>query len=445
MSASDFWFWDMDKERITFDQGEYVFEFGASSRDIRGSVSATLKGIFQPELKTVVADCGRVVMHIGEEARCLVTAAMTDDSFFDIQKADIAYTSNHPEVASIDARGLVRAHGAGVATFTAHVTINGKTVTGSFPVKVMPDLQLASILVDNKPIPGFSPAIKQYSYLFKSSSSGSPRVEATASHPLVLPEIIQASAVPGTAALVLKDRASNDQQQYLVSFGLRSAGDEFNGSTPDKNWQWIRENPDRWSLLKKPGMLVIESAKGDLAGSSNDAENLILQSANTDWVVESKIICSRKPSGFSQYAGILARQDDDQFVRLVYRAQMGRPTASGEQPGALELMVEENGFQKAILTLSTEGIVKDDNELILRLEKKGSLYTGYCSADGKTFQTVGNVDVLLRDIHVGLIVCEGVLPARMAAFMRTPLPAQGPETPFEVAFDYFRITNTGVL
>ena len=48
----------MAKNKMTFDQGKYLFEIGSSSKDIRGSVTATMNGAFIPVIKTVVADCG---------------------------------------------------------------------------------------------------------------------------------------------------------------------------------------------------------------------------------------------------------------------------------------------------------------------------------------------------------------------------------------------------
>ena len=97
-----------------------------------------------------------------------------------------------------------------------------------------------------------------------------------------------------------------------------------------------------------------------------------MQSANTDWTIESKIVCSRRPSGFSQNAGILAYQDDDNFVKLVYRASFGRrgPGGSGEQAGSVELLVESGGDQKSSVTVNMDGIIKNDNTLILKLKKK---------------------------------------------------------------------------
>ncbi|MEJ2083517.1 MAG: Ig-like domain-containing protein, partial [Acidobacteriota bacterium] len=65
-----------------------------------------------------------------------VTAAMSDDSFADISGATVTYSSNRPSVASVDDKGLVTAKAPGVATIAAAVTIDGKTESGSYAIKV---------------------------------------------------------------------------------------------------------------------------------------------------------------------------------------------------------------------------------------------------------------------------------------------------------------------
>ena len=80
---------------------------------------------------------------------------------------------------------------------------------------------------------------------------------------------------------------------------------------------------------------------------------------------------------------------------------------------------------------------------MLKLEKKGSLYTASCSTDGTNFKPIGNVDVALKDIKAGMIVCNGVA-SRMGNMQRNAPQVTQTETPFDVAFDYFRITNSGL-
>lgn len=448
INAADLWFWDMVANKTTYDLGLYVFEIGTSSKAIKGQVTTTMTGAFKPELNVVVASCGTVVLQNGASAQTSVTAALTDDSFYDLSKAKVVYSSNNPLVAVVDANGRITAKGAGIVTISAEVTIGGKSVSGSFPLKVMPNLEAASLLVNKKAIAGFSPAVAQYSYLAKKASSKAPMVSATAVDPSVVVETTQTAGIPGTASIALVDYNTVDRKEYTVNFGLPSVNDEFNTAALGKNWKWLRENAANWSLSKQSGSLVITSAKGDLTVANNNAENVLLQSANTDWTIDSKLVCSRKPSGFAQNAGLLAYQDDDHFVKLVYtagggRRGQGRPSGPGEHAGSVVLQVESKGEQKASVSLSMEGIVTSNNTLVLRLEKKGDLYIASCSADGQMYKPVGRVNMVLKDVQAGLLVCDGVVPARMGGFNRpatTPAPA---EQPFDVAFDYFHITNSG--
>ncbi len=89
-------------------------------------------------------------------------------------------------------------------------------------------------------------------------------------------------------------------------------------------------------------------------------------------------------------------------------------------------------------------IIKDNNTLVLRLDKKGTIYTASCSSDGKNFKAIGTADIMLKDIKAGMITCDGVAPARMGNFPGMQQQTSQPETPFEVAYDYFHITNKGL-
>jgi beta-glucosidase-like glycosyl hydrolase len=447
INCEDLWFWDTKNKRIMFDQGKYIFEIGASSKDIKGSVEASMSGAYTPVLKTVVAECGKVVLRPGNTAHTSVTAAMSDDSFFNIKNAQVNYKSNNPEIVSVDDKGTVTAKGVGTATIFAYVTVNGKTISNSYALKVMPDLRPAALTINGKNVTGFTPSVKAYSVLLTDAATV-PVVNATAAGANVSVDVAQAKGVPGNAIVTLTDNVTVEKNIYIVNFGTKSISDEFNSGALAKQWSWVRENASNWSLSKKSGSLLITSEKGDIVSSNNNAKNILLQSANTDWTIESKMVCSRKPSGPVQNAGILAYQDDDNFVKLVYRANNARrmfgAAETGIQPGAVEIVIENDGYQKSVALLSMADIIKDDNTLVLKLEKKGSLYTASCSSDGKNFKTIGTADILLMDVKAGMIVCDGVAPARMGGFPGMNQQTNQPQTPFEVAFDYFHITNKGL-
>ncbi len=462
VDCSDLWFWDTPNERITFDMGRYIFEIGASSKDIKGQVEARMSGRYNAVLRTVVAECGKVVLKPGNTVQTSVTAAMSDDSFYNIRNAKISYTSNNPSVASVDEKGLVTAKGAGTATITASVTIDGKTVSDGYPLKVMPELKAAAITVNGKRIAGFNSETKGYSYLLKTGVSA-PQVTAAALGTDITIDVDQAKSVPGTAIITLTDNITVEKNYYNVNFGLKSVKDEFNTSALGKQWSWVRENPEHWSLTKKAGALVITGETGDILSANNNAENILLQSANTDWTVESRLVFSRRPSGFAQNAGLLAYADDDNFVKLVYRSGGGRrgmggfgaPGGAGgqtPQPGMVELVIEKDGYQSSVATLSMADIIKDNNTLVFKFEKKGNNYSASVSPDGKNYRNIGTAEIMLKDVKAGIITCNGVQAAGRGNF-----PGMGPggmpggqqqqaqpEAPFEVSYDYFRIASKGL-
>jgi beta-glucosidase len=78
------------------------------------------------------------------------------------------------------------------------------------------------------------------------------------------------------------------------------------------------------------------------------------------------------------------------------------------------------------------------------LEKTGSVYTAFYSLDGEKYELLGTADILLKDIKTGLIACDGVMTtSQRNSFWFNPDTTK-PDTPFEVEFDYFHITNSGL-
>ncbi|HEY6907063.1 MAG TPA: glycoside hydrolase family 3 C-terminal domain-containing protein, partial [Ignavibacteriaceae bacterium] len=442
INCADLWFWDTKNKKITFDKGKYIFEIGASSRDIKGQVEANMSGNYNPELRTVVADCGNTVFKPGNTAQTSLTASLSDDSFIDPGKAKISYKSNNPLVASVDDNGKVTANRSGVATIFATVIYNGTSVSGSFPVKVMPDMSPKSITVDGKKIPGYSSDIKAYSYLLKENSK-IPVVSATAADNNIMVDVSQAKGLPGTAVIRFVDNNTLEINTYYINFDSNSASDEFNGPSIGSQWKWQKENPSTHTLSAKPGFLTITTEPGDISEGSNNAKNILLQSANNDWTIETKLIASRAPSQ-PENAGLLAYENDDNFVKLMFRAVIKTTRVRGPQPGTIDFLIEENGIAKSVASANLSKEVVGDNSLVLKLEKKGSKYTAYYSVAGEPFKMLGSDQSLLKDIKVGLIACDGIITQSMTSTYYFDSSTTKPETPFNVSFDYFHITNSGV-
>lgn len=307
----------------------------------------------------------------------------------------------------------------------------------------MPDLTPKSILVNGKPVANFSKDTKAYSYLLDKKSKV-PVVKAEALYPGIRVDIKQAESVPGTAIVRMNDDITSETNTYYLNFDVKSVSDEFNGNTLGSQWQWLREDQATHSLSKKPGSLTITSQPGDVSERTNNAKNMLLQSTNNDWTIETKLTASRIPSQ-PENAGILVYQDDDNFVKLMFRAvvkttQMGRP-GTPVQAGTIDLMMEENGIPKSFAAFNVPNPIIDGNPLILKLEKKGSLYTAYYSLDGSKFELLGSATALLKNIRSGLVVCDGIITQYMKSIFWFNSDTTKPGSPFDVSFDYFRISN----
>lgn len=442
INCSDLWYWDDNKGKITFDQGIYTFEVGASSKDIKGTVEAVMSGQFKEVLKTVVAESDNIILQTGEATQTSLSATLLDDRFIPIEKTEVVYKSNNPEVISVDESGKVTALKPGLASITAYVTYNGSTSSDSFPIKVVPDLSPASIEVNGNPIETFDPAVKAYSFLLDQKSD-MPLVNAEAVSETTVVEIEQASSIPGTAVVRFVDYNTNEENSYYLNFDNSSVSDEFNDSQIGSQWEWIRENSENHSLTSNPGSLTIRTEEGDVSEKSNNARNILLQSANNDWTIETKLIGSRAPSQ-PENAGIIVWQDDHNFVKLMLRAVTKTSRQSGPLPGTIELLVEENDIARSAASFDLNEMITEDQYLYLRLTKEGAKYSASFSLDGKEYRELGSGETTLRDIKVGLIACDGIITQSMTSTFWFDSDTTKPDTPFDVSFDYFRIENRGI-
>jgi hypothetical protein len=442
IDCADLWYWDEEDQRITFDQGMYTFQVGASSRDIRGSVEAMMQGQFKPTLETVVAESDKMILQPGETAETRLSATLLDDSFIAIEETQVVYKSSNPSVVNVDKNGTVTALQPGVASIFAYVTYSGTTASDSYPVKVVPDLTPLSISVNRKPLPTFNPEVKAYSFLMKEQST-IPVVEAVAVSETTAVEIEQANTIPGTAVVRFIDYHTMEENSYFLNFDRTSLSDEFNQSHLGTQWKWIRENSNNHSLSSNPGSLTITTEKGDVSEQSNNARNLLLQSANNDWTIDTKLFGSRAPSQ-PENAGIIAWQDDHNFVKLMHRAVIKTTRNRGPQPGTIDLLVEENDIAKSVATFDLNEMITNERPLYLRLTKDGARYTAYYSFNGESFHLLGSADAMLRDIKVGLIACDGIITQSMTSTFWFDSDTTKPDAPFDVSFDYFHIRNSGI-
>ena len=120
------------------------------------------------------------------------------------------------------------------------------------------------------------------------------------------------------------------------------------------------------------------------------------------------------------------------------------PAGQGIQAGTIDLIIEENGIAKSLASFNLRNEITANSPLTLKLEKNGSIYTAYYSLDGVKFEKLGTADALLKDIRAGLVVCDGIIIQGMKSVFYFNSDTTKPDTPFDVAFDYFHISNRGL-
>ena len=437
IDIADLWFWDAEQEKLTFDQGEYVFEIGASSRAIKGTVQARLDGDFISKLRTVVAESKDIIFEIGEQTQTNVTAALSDDSFYQIQESQVSYKSDNPDIAIIDDNGVVSAVGSGVTRITASVTVNGITKSDSYPIKVMPNLKLKSIALNDIGLENFSPDQHGYSFLFSGTQTSIPTITAESEGKDIFISIEQAKKIPGTTLINLVDGRTRETSDYAIYFGTKAESDDFSTESLGAHWLWKNYQSEAVRLDPDKKALTIQTESGDIEGGGNDAKNILYQNANTDWTAETKITLSRAPAVLGEQAGIVAFADEDNFMKAVCKYSMGGFMGMTQIP-RLEIISEVDGSGSTIASLPAEKALGENNTFTLKIEKKGSRYTIYYSADGENYAMLGIVDLVLKNVNVGLLAVKGQKHGR-----RRSAEAAGnePGPSFACSFDYFHIES----
>ncbi len=229
--------------------------------------------------------------------------------------------------------------------------------------------------------------------------------------------ITQPTAVPGTGTVAITG-PDGVTSTYTVYFAYRARSDEFSGSDVGPQWTWIRRDPADEQVSN--GSLVITPEAGDLTGATNTARNILVQPALGDWTIESKLTFSSPPHTPTQQGGIIAYQDDDNYLKLDWEYSSGAAQLSETTEDSLS----GTPVTQVLTTIPTAGLLSGDT-ISLRMVKNGPRYSTYYSTDGMKFVPIYNVGASLANIKVGLFAFNGA----------------GTSTDLQVAFDSFHVSN----
>ena len=229
---------------------------------------------------------------------------------------------------------------------------------------------ISDIKVNGKAINGFDPGVKEYSVAVASLAS-EPEITWTAPEGILVTKTYDSANK--TAKIVA---ASADQAiSYKLKFGVAPQSDEFDGTSLQNFWTVTNENKEDLSLAD--GHLVIGAKYGSIWQTQNHLKNQVIQSAYGDWVSVTKIDLPKLPSLAYQSLGVIAMQDQDNYiyVKMAYEGDH------------LEIAFCQEGDAKisTLEKLSDADTQKFTNAMYVKLTKLGDTYMAAVSPDGKDY------------------------------------------------------------
>ncbi|HEY5369374.1 MAG TPA: glycoside hydrolase family 3 C-terminal domain-containing protein [Hanamia sp.] len=153
VNAADLAFWNEKELKSVVYNGTYQFQVGYNSSDIADKADVDIQGALTAGITHVTVQPEQLIYKVGEKidlkgknkwiksdvdpareekhaiADNIIEAVNNDGSFVNLANTHIKYSSNHPSVASVSDKGVVKMIAPGVATITATINdISGTTV-----------------------------------------------------------------------------------------------------------------------------------------------------------------------------------------------------------------------------------------------------------------------------------------------------------------------------
>jgi cytochrome c len=182
--------------------------------------------------------------------------------------------------------------------------------------------------------------------------------------------------------------------------GTMPFSDDFNGSTLNAGWTVVSPNPDSSIGLTGSGGLQMvasyQNGGSDLYSGTNFNGDRILQPVDpsANWIIETELDFS--PGDNYEGAGILLSTTDGPY------------TAEDQYSRVAERFFGADGSEITGNTNGTEDLVPvgavpyTDSTSYFRLEKVGTMYTGWWSSDGVTWNSSGSSVDATQYPYVGL-------------------------------------------
>lgn len=161
LNVRDMYLFSETEQKDIVPTGTYTAYLAKNADDETNAIDFNVTGTLASTLKTVQAIPDGVSVNglIREDGTALesvtqidsgLSAIMSDEVWVDLENADVKYESSNSAVATVDANGIVRSGVyEGVATITCTVTVDGVSVSDSYPVVNKLEIKPSVEEVDN--------------------------------------------------------------------------------------------------------------------------------------------------------------------------------------------------------------------------------------------------------------------------------------------------------
>jgi hypothetical protein len=164
---------------------------------------------------------------------------------------------------------------------------------------------------------------------------------------------------------------------YNSSTALKADGWDFLAKTATnvtRNTEQSGALAVDYDQLAHPGVVRIPVGSGELWQTLNNSQNTLFRTLPSDWTSIRVKLAAFNPVANYQQVGLLAYQDDDNYVNV------NRPYVSTQGGQTIELFQEGS---QVVSYINRQPLVNTGN-LVLRLDRNAAtnIYTGYYSVDG---------------------------------------------------------------
>lgn len=171
--------------------------------------------------------------------------------------------------------------------------------------------------------------------------------------------------------------------------------DDFEGRELGPEWRWIREPTGRWNLREREGWLTIHTGNTNLLGPGGDSPVLLRWTALDNFELVTRLEFA--PSANFQHAGIVAYQDDDNYVSIL-RAYCDAENCSGD--GAY--LDNDQAFIRGELFDNNVGDLPAGQPVLLRLVRQGDHYSAFWRPDDGEWILVAETEAALDHPKLGI-------------------------------------------